>query len=184
MMNGIKRGLLVLAALAAGAGCVGTPEDVEGSTSSAVSVPSDTPVLGRVASDSWMYVADSCVDRIPDHAEFRLVRGDLLLALDAAGVPVCTDEVDDIQQELIEDGRVEESRQLGDSYLLTVGIAIPVRRGDPSPQPSIQDGRDQVAGATGAHGTIRDTPDDQTEPGDPSPQPSTRERRAELPHAM
>ncbi|MEZ4335344.1 MAG: hypothetical protein R3B82_01840 [Sandaracinaceae bacterium] len=179
----MKRGLLVLAALAAGAGCMGASDDVEGATSAAVSVPSDTEVLGHVRSDSWMYVADTCEDRLPDHAEFRLVSGDLLLALDESGEPVCTDAVDDIQEELIETGRVEESRRLGDSYLLTVGIAIPVHRGDPSPQPSIQD-TDQVAGATGARGTIRDTPDDQTRAGDPSPQPSTQEHRAEVPPTM
>lgn len=171
MMTTMKNGLLVLAALAATA-CMGTPEDYDGSASSAVSVPADTQPLGRVRTDAWMYVATSCEDRIPAQVEFRIVREGVVVALDARGVPICTDEVEDVQEELIESGRADESRRLGDSYLVSIGVGIPVHRGDPSPQPSV----DCVRDATGGTGRVREAPDDEVREGDPSPQPSTQPR--------
>ncbi len=173
MMNRIVRGLLVAAALAAGAGCVGAPEDYEGATGSSVAVPAGTQPLARIGSSAWLMVADSCEDRIPGEVEFRLVREGVVVALDSRGMPVCTDEVEDVQAELVESGRVAESRALGDSYLVAVGIGVPIQPGDPSPQPSTE-ACEGVQGAGSSHGSIREAPEDEVQPGDPSPQPSTQ----------
>ena len=179
-MNVVSRGLLI-ATLVACSGCIGGVDDIDGTRRSAVSVPSNTQPLGVFASSAWLALSPSCENRIPANAEFRLVHGGVIVALDAAGVPVCADEVEDVQAELVARGRVTESRALGNSYLLTVGIGIPIHAGDPSPQPSTE-ACNGVDTAGDAHGHVRERPEDEVERGDPSPQPSVQAcNRAEMP---
>lgn len=156
--------------------CAGAPgEDIGGSTSEAVVVPAGTEGLAQFYGIAYV---PRCSDwDIPDEVEFQLVDGSLLVALNARGVPVCADDVEAIQNQLRADGRVEESRDLGWAYLVTVGDGIPFDAADPSPQPSDEGPCDVIARNASAH--IRGDPDDHVEEGDPSPQPSVQACRTE-----
>ncbi|MCB9592057.1 MAG: hypothetical protein H6719_04935 [Sandaracinaceae bacterium] len=180
-MNAVKK-LLVVTALAAVSGCMGNADDIEGAQSASVDVPAGTEPLGLFTSNAALAATPpSCEHRIPANAEFRLLSSGVVVALNSAGMPVCTDEVEDVQAELVATGRVGESRALGNSYLVSVGIGVPIRAGDPSPQPSTE-ACDGVRSASNASGHVRDTaPDDHVQPGDPSPQPSVQECRTEMP---
>ncbi|MBX3271923.1 MAG: hypothetical protein KF729_16765 [Sandaracinaceae bacterium] len=169
--------VLCLAALAASTGCIGAPVDHE--HDGVAVVPEGTQPLEEFESDAWQSAPRSCRDRLPEDVEFRLVGQSLVVAIDASGAPICTDEIADVEDELASSGRAEESRRLRESYLLSVGLAVPVRWGDPSPQPSTE--ACKVRAASDGHGRVRDG---NTLAADPSPQPSTQPReqcRTEMP---
>lgn len=158
-------GALGLLAGFALAGCMGSPDE-QGSTSGLVEIEAGTPPLGRIDSDAWRAAPAGCEDRLVAGQIFRLASAidGLVAAVDIDGEIVCVDTVESVRAELSEDGREDEADELGDRYLLAIGLAVlpssdSMRAGDPSPQPSV------LAHAPGNEGIAN---------GDPSPQPSSQ----------
>lgn len=146
-------------------GCVGNPDE-RATTSGLVEISTDSPPLGPIDSDAWRRAPAGCEDRLAAGLSFRLASAldGLVAAVDGDGDIVCVDTVESLQEELAEDGREDEADELGDRYLLAIGVAAmpssdSMRAGDPSPQPSV------VAHAPGNGGIAN---------GDPSPQPSSQ----------
>lgn len=153
-------------------GCMGTPGDgAEGAgINELIEVDSDVAPLRTVDSDGWQAAPTNCHNRLIAVVDFELVRAGVVVALDASGEPVCVDTIDNVRTELERAGRVSESSDLGDAYLLAMGFAIPamdIASGDPSPQPSCRD--------VDSSGASPASPGDKSgvDRGDPSPQPST-----------
>ena len=155
-------------------GCMGAPQDGdEGAATRGwlVEVESGVEPLQSVDSDTWRTAPTDCHDLLPAEVDFELVRDGVVVALDASGVPICVDTIDNVRTELEGDGRLGESSDLGDAYLLAMGFAIPamnIASGDPSPQPSCQDIDGHAASSPAAPGDSSGV-----DRGDPSPQPST-----------
>lgn len=163
MMGNHVNKLFIVATVACLSAC-GMPTGEEGS-SAIVEVPPDTQPLAVFGSSGWQAVEDDCEGKIPEQVEFQIVTSNRLVAVDRSGAPVCTDSVEDVQEELEANGRYEEAQDVWQSYLVTLGLAVPgIDRGDPSPQPSTLP-------------SMRTTPPDPHDTdgmnaGDPSPQPS------------
>ncbi|HJL20123.1 MAG TPA: hypothetical protein RMH99_30940, partial [Sandaracinaceae bacterium LLY-WYZ-13_1] len=157
---------LVLAVALVATGCVGGPADAGQTGGSLLEVPPDTTPLLGLEDDAWRHAPPSCEGQLAHgDLDFRLASATdgLVAAVDRSGDVICVDSVESVQEELEEEGREEAAHELGDSFLVAVGLAyVPsadsLAAGDPSPQPSIQ-GMDTSAGS-------RHT--------DPSPQPSTQ----------
>jgi len=137
----------------------------DGESHSLVEVPPDTRPLAVFPSAEWEAVEDDCEGKIPEQVEFQIVTTNRLVAVDQSGMPVCTDSVEDVQEELEATGRYDEAQDVWQSYLVTLGLAAPgIDAGDPSPQPSVLPSmRTTPGGPRDAEGANA---------GDPSPQPS------------
>lgn len=135
--------LLAAFALALG-GCVGAPEDAGESQSWLVEVAPGTEPLESVP-PSEVVNAPGCEDRLGSNVTFAIAGEGLVAALDAGGDVVCVDSVEDVQDELEEEGRSADAAALGDAYLVAIGLgyvpsASDIAAGDPSPQPSMPNG--------------------------------------------
>lgn len=142
---------------------------------SLIEVTPGTTALDSVDSTDWMAAPAGCEGRIDGDTEFALASAPsgLIAAVDAMGRVICVDTVESVQQELEEEGLDEEADELGERYLLTLGLAsIPSSEdlvlGDPSPQPS--------APRSGGNRGGDPSPQPSTQADDPSPQPSSNPR--------
>jgi len=162
MGNHIEK-LIIAVGLACLSAC-GMPTG-EGESSAIIEVPPDTQPLAVFASSDWEEVDDDCEGKIPERVEFQIVTSNRLVAVDDSGMPVCSDSVEDVQEELQATGRYDEAQDVWQSYLVALGLAVPgIANGDPSPQPST------LPSMRTNPGDPHDT--EGMNAGDPSPQPS------------
>ena len=173
-MRNLNKLIGVLAVASLASGCMGSLGDGDAS-SELIEVAPGTEPLRSFDSDTWMLVASTCEDHLPRVVEFRIAHSGVVVALDVDGIPVCSDSVEDVQDELVANGRLDESEELGQSYLVAVGGGVPggISSGDPTPQPSIEaiDARERASAGHSGTGT-GSAPGDDMDKGDPSPQPS------------
>lgn len=132
--------LFALLSLALG-GCMGSPGEASGAPSWLVEVSPDTEPLDTVETEEWQGAPD-CENRLGGTVSFAIADDGRVAAVDANGHVVCVDSVEEVQDELAEDGRVSDADDLGDAYLVTIGrgyvpSAEDIVAGDPSPQPSM-----------------------------------------------
>lgn len=134
--------LFTLLALAL-AGCMGAPDEAASGRSWLVEVAPGTEPLEPLESDdeSWQD-APTCDGRLDGSVSFALAGEGLVAAVDSHGHVLCVDSVEEVQDELAEDGRASDAAELGDAYLVAIGLGyVPnagdIAAGDPSPQPSL-----------------------------------------------